>query len=78
MSTALVLADAGRREGGRWKRGSVSQDSDLPRDMWRVAMAQAGTILDHAPARAWGTRVRPLIVNTRSRARGDAFVEDSV
>lgn len=49
MSTALVLVDAGKRENGRWKRGSaVSQDSDLPKDKWRVAMAQAGTILDHA------------------------------
>lgn len=48
MSTALVLADDGRRENGRWKRGSVVQDSELGRP-WQVAMAQAGTILDHAP-----------------------------
>lgn len=49
MSTALVLSDAGKRENGRWKRGSVVQDSELPGRAWQVAMNQAGAILDNAP-----------------------------
>lgn len=49
MSTALVLSDDGRRENGRWKRGSVIQDSESQGRAWQVAMNQAGAILDHAP-----------------------------
>ena len=47
MSTALVLQADGRRNEGRWRRGSVIQDSELGR-AWQVAMNQAGHILDHA------------------------------
>lgn len=53
MSTALVLSDAGRRIDGRWKRGSLPIDkSDSRHNAWRLAMASAGVVLDHAPALA--------------------------
>lgn len=48
MSTALVLSADGRRNDGRWKRGSVVQDSELGR-AWQVALVNAGVILDHRP-----------------------------
>lgn len=48
MSTALVLADAGKRENGRWKRGALP-DSTESRNTWQSAMTQAGTVLDFAP-----------------------------
>lgn len=47
MSTALMLED-GRRDGGRWKRGSVVQDSELGR-AWQVSLVNAGIVLDFAP-----------------------------
>ncbi len=51
MSTALVLADAGKRENGRWKRNaltSISEDSRLS-SAWKKSLEQAGQVLDHAP-----------------------------
>ena len=52
MSTALVLDADGRRNGGRWKRGSVGagdiQDS-LNSGAWREALRNAGVIIDFAP-----------------------------
>lgn len=50
MATALVLTDDGRRENGRWKRGSVlGGDITESRNTWKDALRQAGMILDHAP-----------------------------
>jgi hypothetical protein len=49
MSTALVLSDAGRRENGRWKRGSVAIGESSNSSAWRKQMDQAGQILDYAP-----------------------------
>jgi hypothetical protein len=49
MATALVLAEDGRRVDGRWRRGAISQNPDLSPDAWRVAMVNAGTVLDYAP-----------------------------
>lgn len=48
MSTALVLVDAGRRENGRWKRGSIDIGESSNISAWRKAMDQAGKVLDHA------------------------------
>lgn len=48
MSTAMVLAADGRRENGRWKRDTLNQISDLS-DGYRVALNNAGIILDFAP-----------------------------
>lgn len=50
MSTALVLVDAGRRENGRWKRGSVPSDNreSSVSSKWEQSMRYAGVILDHA------------------------------
>lgn len=48
-ATALTLATNGHRENGRWARGTVSLNPDLPEaNAWRLAMATAGTVLDHA------------------------------
>lgn len=49
MSTALVLAADGRREGGRWKRGSVAIGESPNTETWRDALKRAGIILDHKP-----------------------------
>lgn len=50
MSTALVLAADGRRDGGRWKRGSVAiTESGNSDQRWRNALNEAGTVLDFAP-----------------------------
>ena len=48
MATALVLSEDGRRGEGRWRRGTVNQISDLS-DGYRVALNNAGIILDHSP-----------------------------
>ncbi len=50
MSTALVLADTGKRENGRWARNAVPSDtSGSGSRQWAQRMAEAGAILDHAP-----------------------------
>ena len=50
MASALVLADDGRRENGRWKRGSTEGISDIRNSTHREALSQAGVILDYAPS----------------------------
>ena len=48
MSTALVLAADGRREGGRWKRGSVglgNAESRKNGSDWRNRLNEAGIVL---------------------------------
>ena len=50
MSTALVLAADGRRENGRWVRGSVDiATSGNSESRWRTAVSEAGTVLDFKP-----------------------------
>lgn len=50
MATALVLEADGRRENGRWKRGSVDISTDRNSDSgWRQALHRAGVILDFKP-----------------------------
>lgn len=51
MSTALVLAADGRREDGRWKRGSVQTDAngDSSTSAWIKAVQNAGVVLDFTP-----------------------------
>lgn len=58
MSTALVLADAGKRENGRWKRGALpTADTGKSSDSeWHRALTKAGQVLDYAPDLA------PLVV----------------
>lgn len=49
MSTALVLVDAGKRENGRWKRGSSDIYKSVNSDgTWGQLIHRAGVILDHA------------------------------
>lgn len=54
MATALVLAADGRRNEGRWRRGSVHVGNTESRvtaegRTWTDVLRQAGVILDHAP-----------------------------
>ncbi len=51
MSTALVLEADGRRENGRWKRGSVANPDVGINDgkTWQNALNQAGVVLDFKP-----------------------------
>ena len=50
MATALVLAADGRREDGKWRRGSVlGADVTESRNNWKDAVRQAGVVLDWAP-----------------------------
>ena len=50
MSTALVLAADGRREGGRWQRGSVAiTESGNSDSQWRQRLSEAGVVLDFKP-----------------------------
>jgi hypothetical protein len=51
-ATALTLAADGRRENGRWKRGSVPEGEkgeSAPKETWKRRMTEAGLVLDHAP-----------------------------
>lgn len=52
MSTALVLDADGRRENGRWKRGSLDGNQESLNTDWRNKVTHAGVVLDHAPALA--------------------------
>lgn len=55
MSTALVLEADGRRENGRWKRGSVDISTGRNSESgWRQALHRAGIILDFKPDLAVG------------------------
>lgn len=51
MATAVVLAQNGHRNDGRWRRGSVpadNRDSSVSAG-WEQAMRQAGAVLDEVP-----------------------------
>lgn len=49
MSTALVLFADGRRENGRWRRGSVDVGNTESRNTWQDALRQCGIVLDFKP-----------------------------
>lgn len=50
MASALVLADDGRRENGRWRRGSVQVGNDESVNSgWSQRLKEAGIVLDFAP-----------------------------
>lgn len=50
MSTALVLAADGRRDNGRWKRGSVDLGiGDSANSAWQARLKECGVVLDYAP-----------------------------
>lgn len=50
MATALVLVDDGRRDNGRWKRGSVlGNDGSANNGAWSTRLKEAGVVLDHYP-----------------------------
>ena len=51
MAVAQMLSDAGRRNNGRWKRGSVPHPDDNRKssDNWGQHMRYAGRVIDYAP-----------------------------
>lgn len=49
MWRAAVMAEAGLRSGGRWKRGSVDNPESGISKAGQNALTQAGLILDHRP-----------------------------
>lgn len=50
MATAIGLVDAGLRENGRFKRGTVPGDNGGSSvTAWSKSVQQAGVVLDHAP-----------------------------
>lgn len=51
MSTALVLAADGRRDGGRWRRGSVvgNDESVSSGSAWAQRLKECGVVLDYLP-----------------------------
>lgn len=55
MSEALSLQLDGKRKNGKWAYGSLTNDQNSDRSAnraWMVALANAGLVLDHAPALA--------------------------
>ena len=49
MSTALVLAEDGRRGDGRWKRDSLEISENFQISKWARLLRDAGTVLDWLP-----------------------------
>lgn len=49
MSTALVLAADGRRQDGRWRRGSVGIGESPNSSTWQAALKECGVVLDYRP-----------------------------
>lgn len=49
-ATALTLASAGKRNGGRWEYGAVSEtvpeNGGSPKSTWAAHMRDAGLVLD--------------------------------
>lgn len=49
MATARVLAESGKRQNGRWKRGSVDIGGSANISGWQSRLKEAGLVLDHMP-----------------------------
>jgi hypothetical protein len=52
MATAVVLVADGKRRDGRWAYGALANSEESNNSTWRVAMAQAGVVLDVTPEAA--------------------------
>jgi hypothetical protein len=63
MSNAVQLAAEGKRQDGRWKRGSITQKSGLSPDAWTEAMRVAGIVIDHAPELAVAVKLKEITLN---------------
>src|SRR6476659_2495937 len=74
MATAVMLVADGRRQNGRWLRGTL--DSEGSFDSWKVAMRHAGVVLDVTPDIAplviAGGRSLDLAYREAKAARDDA------
>lgn len=69
MATALVLAEDGRREGGRWKRDSTDAISNSVNSAFRARLSEAGAVLD------WAAELAPLVLSGEMRL--DLAYEDA-
>lgn len=49
MSTALSLAEDGKRKNGRWAYGSLDSTDSSNSQSWQVRLREAGTVLDELP-----------------------------
>lgn len=51
MATAMVLEADGRRDNGRWKRGTVdiTESGNSESSQWRQRLTEAGIVLDFKP-----------------------------
>lgn len=62
-TVALMLADQGKRKGGRWQRDSVPngipESGNTGNKTWLNAMTQAGVVLD------WAPELLPEVINER-------------
>ena len=66
MARARDLARQGKREGGRWKRGSVAIGQSPNSDTWRDYMKKAGYVIDVA-RRAAAMEPAPGVAEQGSR-----------
>lgn len=48
MAVAKMLADAGRRDNGRWDRGALDVITESG-NSWNQRLTEAGHVIDHAP-----------------------------
>lgn len=73
MASALVLADAGRREGGRWVGWSRELSTQVDSSAgWQNALWRAGLILDFAPELASAVVAGEATLNAARRAQSVA------
>lgn len=68
-----MLVGAGKRENGRWKRGSLDKRSSADITGWDTAMRYAGVILDHAAdlaagAQSYAPEPRPAVSTVVDRS----------
>jgi len=72
MSTAMVLAADGRRDGGRWKRGSVDIGQSPNTETQRDLLKKCGIVLDFLEALAVPVRDGDLALDAAYRKACEA------
>lgn len=81
MTTAVVLAEAGYRKGGRWQYGVIGNpESGKSEKSWQNVMSQAGQVIDFVPAMAEkviaGDMALDAAVKEAKRAKQQAESDD--
>lgn len=67
MAVADDLAASGKRKNGRWAYGSIANDQTSDRS-WKVAMAQAGLVIDWRPDLTDDVIAGDLTLNAAARS----------